>query len=55
MDKQKHLKRLHPFLRNEFRTIKKAEIKKKSVFVELFGEDAKVELWKLKAIYEFQN
>lgn len=52
---KEHLKRVHPFLRKDFRTLDYKETKSKEVFVELFGESEPVELWKLRAVYEFQK
>ncbi len=49
-----HLTMVHPFLKEEFRSLKKTELKSKKVFKELFGED-KFESWKLNAIFEYQK
>jgi hypothetical protein len=49
------LKRLHPFLNEEFRTLKEDELDSEKVFAELFKGAKKIELYKLKAIYEFQK
>jgi len=53
--KKEHLKLVHPFLNQEFRILEKKEVNSEKVFKELFGEETKVELWKLRAIYEVQN
>jgi hypothetical protein len=53
--KKEHLQMVHPFLRQEFRTIERKELTSEKVFKELFGEETEVELWKLIAIYEYQN
>lgn len=50
---RQHLKIVHPFLSREFRKIKATELDSEEVFKELFGED-KIELYKLRAIYEYQ-
>lgn len=55
INKKGHLRRVHPFLNQNFRTLEYKEIKSEKVFKELFGDEANVELWKLKAIYEYQN
>lgn len=47
--------RVHPFLRTEYRELKKAELNSKKVFAELFGEGIKFESYKLGAVYEFQK
>jgi hypothetical protein len=51
---RKHLKMFHPFLSQKFRPLKKTEVKSAKVFAELFGDEAKFEPYKLKAIYEYQ-
>jgi hypothetical protein len=60
----KHLGREHvrasllssfPFLRNKYRELKPDELNSEDVFMELFGEKTKIELFKLKAIYEYQK
>jgi len=48
------LKNYHPFLRNEFRVVLKAELKSDKVLKELFGEK-ETELYKLEAVYAYQN
>lgn len=49
-----HLKRLFPFLENEYRKINKDELKSKDVFTELFpGEDFDAE--KLRRLFLYQN
>jgi hypothetical protein len=48
------LKQYHPFLRSEFRTVLKNELKSEKVLKELFGE-SETELYKLEAVYAFQN
>lgn len=50
-----NLIRFYPFLRNEFRQIKESEIKKVSVFEELFGPDVEVNLEFLRVIFKFQQ
>lgn len=52
---QLHLQRFYPFLRGQFRTIEKKEIKSKTVFKELFGENEPFNENKLKVLYLFQN
>lgn len=47
--------RVHPFLRGEYRELKSDELNSKKVFLELFGEDAEFEPYKLNAVYAFQN
>lgn len=49
------LVRVHPFLRNEYRTLKADELDSKEVHKELFPSDKIVELYKLKAVYVYQN
>lgn len=49
------LLRSFPFLRNKYRELKPDELKDEDVFKELFGENEKVELYKLNAVYEFQR
>jgi len=48
------LKNYHPFLRNEFRQILSNELESEEVLKELFGE-SETELYKLKAVYAYQN
>ena len=48
------LKNYHPFLRNDFRTVLKAELKSDKVLKELFGEN-ETEFYKLDAVYAYQN
>lgn len=49
-----HFKTIIPYLRKEYRTLLKSELKSKEVFAELFGSETFDEN-KLKTIYEFQN
>lgn len=49
------LLRVHPFLRNTYRELKKDELTLEEVYKELFPNDKEVNLYKLKAIYAFQN
>jgi hypothetical protein len=49
------LKKYHPFLKKEFRPLDKSELNSDEVFNELFPNEDKVELFKLRAIYEFQK
>ena len=51
---QAHLIRFYPFLRKEFRLIKKSEIGSEKVFKELFGKE-KFDKSKLYALYTFQK
>lgn len=44
----------HPFLKKEFRNLKKYETKKVAVFRELFPDEP-IDLTKLVAIYRFQQ
>ena len=49
-----HLRRLYPFLNQEFRTITKKEIDSEKVFTELFGEvpfDSNL----LQVLFAYQN
>jgi hypothetical protein len=49
-----HLRRLYPFLKQEFRTITKKEIDSEKVFKELFGEvpfDSNL----LQILFAYQN
>jgi hypothetical protein len=48
------LKQYHSFLRSEFRTVLKNELKSEKVLKELFGE-SETEFYKLEAVYAFQN
>ncbi len=45
-----------PFLRNEYRPLKKSELNSEKVFAELFPNDeySLFKLYRLKAIYEYQ-
>ena len=52
--KREYLLHFFPFLKKEFRRLDVSEITSEEVFKELFGNE-KVDLSKLKAIYEFQN
>lgn len=49
------LLRSFPFLRNKYRELKSTELKSEKVFKELFGENTKVEFYKLNAVYEYQK
>jgi hypothetical protein len=53
--KKEHLQLVHPFLRTPYRKLDTNELESEATFKELFGESAKVEIWKLRAIYEYQN
>ena len=48
------LKNYHTFLRNDFRTVLKTELKSEKVLKELFGEK-ETEFYKLQAVYAYQN
>ena len=50
-----HLIRMFPFLRKSFRTLEHSELNSVLVFEELFPYEKKVDLSKLKAIYEYQK
>lgn len=50
-----HLRRVHPFLRKEYRKLEESELNSEEVFKELFPEDKTVELYKLSAIYAIQK
>lgn len=52
--KATHLKRLHPFLNRDFKQLKKADMDE-NTFKELFPEDKTTQLWKLDAIYKYQQ
>ena len=52
--KREYLLHFFPFLKKEFRRLEIAEITNEEVFKELFG-DEKIDLSKLKAVYEFQK
>lgn len=49
------LRNVHPFLKKAYRPLELKETKKEEVFKELFGENEPVELYKLRAIYEYQK
>lgn len=49
-----YLKHFNPWLRNEFRAITKKELKKESVFLELFPNE-EIDLNKLLILYKYQN
>jgi len=48
---QLHLRRFYPFLKKEFRTITKKELKSKETFIELFGEAEPIKFDKLRILY----
>ena len=52
---QLHLRRFYPFLKKEFRTITKKELKNKETFIELFGEAEPIKFDKLRILYLYQN
>ena len=52
--RQQHFINLFPFLRKEFRTLKANELKKDSVFEELFPNEP-IDLSKLRTIKKFQE
>ena len=47
--------RLHPFLKKEYRELKKDELNSPEVFAELFGDSVRFEAFRLVAIYELQK
>ena len=49
------LLRVHPFLKQPFRKITAEESTSEEVCKELFPNDKKIELYKLHAIYVYQN
>ena len=49
-----HLKRLFPFLNNEYRPLDKKELTKITTLHELFGP-TETDMEKLKVIFEYQN
>ena len=49
------LKNYFPFLKNEFREIKKNEIESEEVFKELFPDNDNIDFGLLKAIYQYQE
>lgn len=49
-----HLRRLYPFLKNEYRIIDKKEIGSKEVFLELFGNEPYNEN-NLRVLFLYQN
>lgn len=49
-----HLRRLFPFLKNEFRKINKSELNKIEVLHELFGSK-ETDLEKLKILFNYQS
>jgi hypothetical protein len=51
---KEHLKKFHPFLKKEYRTILKSELNDVKVLHELFGE-SETEFYKLTAVYEIQK
>jgi hypothetical protein len=52
---RENLRRIHPFLRKDFRKLEESELKSEEVFKELFPNDNKIELYKLHAIYVLQK
>jgi hypothetical protein len=52
---RENLRRVHPFLRKDFRKLEESELKSEEVFKELFPNDNKIELYKLHAIYVLQK
>jgi hypothetical protein len=52
---RENLRRIHPFLRKDFRKLEEGELKSEEVFKELFPNDNKIELYKLHAIYVLQK
>ena len=53
-DKIKRLRRFVPFLRKDYRELKKDELKSKEVFTELFLKET-YDKNKLKIIYDYQQ
>lgn len=51
---RQHLKMVHPFLNKDYRVLKATELNSKEVFKELFPLDSNIQLFKLRAIYEYQ-
>ena len=49
------LLKYHPFLKKQFRTLDKKELKSVEVFEELFPNSPSIDLYKLRAIYEYQK
>lgn len=50
------LRRSFPFLSSgKYRELKPDELQSEDVFKELFGENETVEMYKLRAIYEYQK
>tara|TARA_R110000744_G_scaffold121116_2_gene225528 strand:+ start:247 stop:477 length:231 start_codon:yes stop_codon:yes gene_type:complete len=52
---RENLRRVHSFLRKDFRIVEESELNSEEVFKELFPEDKTVQLYKLRAIYEIQK
>lgn len=51
---KENLKRVHPFLNKNFRKLDAKELNSEDTFKELFPGE-KIELYKLRAIYEIQK
>lgn len=51
---KEHFRTVIPYLRRDYRTLLKTELKSKEVFTELFGTEKFDEI-KLKTIYDYQN
>lgn len=49
------LLKYHPFLKQNFRSLDKKELKSVEVFNELFPNSPTIDLYKLRAIYEYQK
>lgn len=52
---KQNLRRIHPFLRKDFRKLEESELKSEEVYKELFPNDKTIELYKLHAVYEIQR
>lgn len=55
MKPNEHLFHFLPFLRNDYRDLRKAELKSEKVFKELFPDETVIDLSKLEQIYRFQK
>lgn len=51
----KMLVNLFPFLNNDYRELKKAELESEKVFKELFPDNDKIDLGLLTAVYRYQR